>query len=223
MTIKRLISTVLTVATCMTVFSTAAFAQEKTMPDGTQFDAEYYASQNPDVVAALGNSEAALYQHYVQYGKAEGRAPKANAGVADNNKAVLNAVKDKVNALGITYDPGRDSRLNLAGFAQRPLGREFTRGDYTNDALYYAFVKEMVSNSGLVRYEDYVGTTYFGDKDLSYLANVLSNAYIDYVESKLGCNAQAVNGGLSGIVTSNGFFKELGIKWNYAINLKLPN
>ena len=70
MTIKRLISTVLTVATCMTVFSTTAFAQEKTMPDGTQFDAEYYASQNPDVVAALGNSEAALYQHYVQYGKA---------------------------------------------------------------------------------------------------------------------------------------------------------
>ncbi len=39
MTIKRLISTVLTVATCMTVFCTNAFAQEKTMPDGTQFDA----------------------------------------------------------------------------------------------------------------------------------------------------------------------------------------
>lgn len=52
------------------------------------FDASYYAANNSDVVAALGNSADALYNHYVNHGKAEGR--KANADdpaervVADN-------------------------------------------------------------------------------------------------------------------------------------------
>jgi hypothetical protein len=207
----------------MTVFSTTAFAQVKTMSDGTQFDAEYYAAQNPDVVAACGNNETALFQHYVQFGKAEGRAPFANGTAGTPVAASANSIKDQVAALGITYDPSRDSQINLAGFAQRPFGKEFTRGDYTNDPLYYEFAKEFVSNKGLVRYNDYVGKTYFGDKDLTYLTNVLSNLYVDYVESKLCGNAQAVNGGLSGIVVANDFFRELGIKWNYGINVKLPN
>lgn len=55
--------------------STTVLAAPKTMPDGQTFDAEYYASTYPDVKAAFGNDEAALYNHYVQYGKAEGRNP----------------------------------------------------------------------------------------------------------------------------------------------------
>ncbi|MBQ9278370.1 MAG: hypothetical protein IJ224_07020, partial [Lachnospiraceae bacterium] len=39
--------------------------------------ADYYAANNSDVVAALGSSKEALYNHYVNHGKAEGR--KANA------------------------------------------------------------------------------------------------------------------------------------------------
>ena len=54
-------------------------AAPKTMPDGQTFDAEFYAKTYPDVVDALGNSESALYSHYVNYGKAEGRLPYANA------------------------------------------------------------------------------------------------------------------------------------------------
>ena len=54
-------------------------AAPKTMPDGGTFDAEYYAKNNPDVVAALGSNENVLYQHYLQYGKAEGRAPYQQA------------------------------------------------------------------------------------------------------------------------------------------------
>lgn len=38
------------------------------------FDAEYYASENPDVVAVYGTSKKALYQHFVQYGMLEGRS-----------------------------------------------------------------------------------------------------------------------------------------------------
>ena len=44
-------------------------AQIKTFPDGTQFDAEYYATAYPDVVAALGTGEAELYNHLVLFGK----------------------------------------------------------------------------------------------------------------------------------------------------------
>ena len=49
-------------------------AQPKRMPDGTVFDAEYYAEQNPDVVEAFGTAENDLYRHYVMFGKKEGRA-----------------------------------------------------------------------------------------------------------------------------------------------------
>ena len=54
---------------------TVSYAAPVEMSDGTMFDAEYYAQQNPDVVQALGSTSEALYQHYVQYGKEEGRLP----------------------------------------------------------------------------------------------------------------------------------------------------
>lgn len=50
------------------------YAAPETMPDGTMFDAEYYAQTYPDVVAVLGTDKNALYSHYVTYGKAEGRS-----------------------------------------------------------------------------------------------------------------------------------------------------
>lgn len=37
------------------------------------FNAEYYAEQYPDVVAAYGTDESALYEHYINYGLKEGR------------------------------------------------------------------------------------------------------------------------------------------------------
>ena len=48
-------------------------AAPETMADGTVFDAEYYAQMYPDVVAALGTSADAMYQHYVTFGRSEGR------------------------------------------------------------------------------------------------------------------------------------------------------
>lgn len=52
-----------------------AMAAPEQMPDGNVFDAEYYAQQNPDVVAALGTDPTLLYQHYLLCGQAEGRLP----------------------------------------------------------------------------------------------------------------------------------------------------
>lgn len=68
-----------------------AFAAPVQMPDGAIFDAEYYAATNPDVVAAVGTEPEALYQHYIQYGKGEGRlaaAPENGTDVNTVNKVV---------------------------------------------------------------------------------------------------------------------------------------
>ena len=73
------ITTLTLILTIMLGSAMSVNAAPKTMPDGQKFDAEYYANSNPDVVAALGTSETALYNHYVSYGKAEGRKPYANA------------------------------------------------------------------------------------------------------------------------------------------------
>lgn len=50
-----------------------ASAALEVMPGGEAFDGEYYAAQNPDVVAAVGTDTAALYSHYTGSGKSEGR------------------------------------------------------------------------------------------------------------------------------------------------------
>lgn len=47
--------------------------QEAVQPSGTVFDAQYYAQNNPDVVAVFGTDVEMLYQHYLNYGKQEGR------------------------------------------------------------------------------------------------------------------------------------------------------
>lgn len=72
----------LTVITIMTLgCSMTVYAQPKTMSDGTEFDAEFYANRYSDVKAVFGDDEEALYHHYVQHGKSEGRLPHNNCGV----------------------------------------------------------------------------------------------------------------------------------------------
>ena len=95
-----------------------AYAQPKTMSDGTVFDAEYYANTYPDVKAAFGNDEAALYNHYIQYGKSEGRLPKAG-GIAVAQKNVTLVSSDDYGWQGYiinTYSDGskicRTTKLN---------------------------------------------------------------------------------------------------------------
>lgn len=65
--------------------SMTAFAAPEVMPDGTVFDAEYYAQNNPDVVAAMGTDKDAMYLHYVAYGASEGRLPFAPDAQVQSN------------------------------------------------------------------------------------------------------------------------------------------
>lgn len=75
---KRIILSLL-IGTLTLTSAMPVFAAPKQMADGTMFDAEYYAANNPDIVAVLGNEEKALYNHYVNYGKNEGRKPCADS------------------------------------------------------------------------------------------------------------------------------------------------
>lgn len=74
-----------------------AFAAPETMPDGTVFDAEYYAQTNPDVAASLGTDKNVLLQHYITFGINEGRLPYAPgteqaAANVENTAVVTNTV-----------------------------------------------------------------------------------------------------------------------------------
>lgn len=85
-------------------------AAPKTMPDGGTFDAEYYAQNNPDVVAALGSNESVLYQHYLNYGKAEGRAPYQQAA-----KLTDDEIRAKAYAMQAKYPDGMFWGRNRCG------------------------------------------------------------------------------------------------------------
>ena len=79
--------------------------------DGTMFDAQYYATNNPDVVACFGTDPNWMYLHYVLVGKAEGRLPYAPGALGGSgaDSAAFDATyyatryPDVAAALG--YDP----------------------------------------------------------------------------------------------------------------------
>ena len=83
----RIIKTFAVIMTLVLLCGESVLAAPKTMADGGGFDPEYYAQQNPDVVAALGMDENVLYQHYLNNGKKEGRMPCAPENVTQSSAA----------------------------------------------------------------------------------------------------------------------------------------
>ena len=73
----KIAAAALTASTVLTPMN--VWAVPITMPDGQTFDGAYYAAMNPDVVRAIGADVSVLYQHYLKYGKAEGRKPYEGA------------------------------------------------------------------------------------------------------------------------------------------------
>lgn len=106
---KKMLIAILT-ATIVFSNGLTAFAAPKTMPDGTVFDSEYYAENNPDVVAVFGTNADALYLHYITYGKNEGRlscAPNNNVQTlgVDGHGKIISSYKhwNYVNSKAIIY------------------------------------------------------------------------------------------------------------------------
>ena len=125
---KKLLPTLLLIAIMSLCFGMTAFASPKTMSDGTVFDAEYYAKTYPDVAAVFGTDENALYQHYCDFGKAEGRKPAADiqtaaasaavSTTADNASPVLSqilaAVQDRFTTSTIPYHRVKEKTRDMS-------------------------------------------------------------------------------------------------------------
>lgn len=107
-----------------------AWATPVKMPNGEMFDAEYYAENNPDVTAAVGNSVDALYSHYERYGKKEGR--KAYNG--DTGKTALTSpVKSS-----ITFETKTDINSSVArGECLVDIFGVATKSGVTNSGIYW--------------------------------------------------------------------------------------
>lgn len=85
---KKRIILFITILLCAINIPMSVLAVPKQMPDGEIFDAEYYAQTYPDIVNVLGNDENVLYNHYKNYGQAEGRLPYS----VNDSTIVLNAL-----------------------------------------------------------------------------------------------------------------------------------
>ena len=109
-----------------------AYAAPERMADGTVFDAQYYAAENPDVVAVYGTDAEDLYRHYVEYGREEGRM--AHAG---NEK-----MAGGQSASGVSVEPGDENYLR-AGYLS--VGYGYTLGESFDPA--YGFVRQDWSSS----------------------------------------------------------------------------
>lgn len=93
---------VLLAAGLMLTGSLTVNAQPRVMPDGTVFDAYYYAKTYPDVAQAYGTDEERLYEHYTMYGRAEGRMAVAmESEVAEIAKAQEHAALSSAHAAQI--------------------------------------------------------------------------------------------------------------------------
>ena len=187
--------------------SLTAFAAPRTMPDGTVFDAEYYAQTNPDVAAIYGTDENTLYQHFMNLGKAEGR--KASLNNAENA-----APKTEVRIECLTVDlPVFSPEVTAQNSILVPVVLESTDGqylcganvvtrteytkdgrrkDYSNDPIYLAlrdYIVEWLINNGDDESNRSINIPIRfvcrSTEDSLYFANLANNLSIDLNKSDL--------------------------------------
>ena len=198
-------------ATMVLSSSLTVFAAPETMPDGTIFDAEYYAQSNPDVVAILGTDKNALYTHYMTYGKAEGRQATEEIQNAGTSAGSVLIESGDENYLRMGYlMSGFDYRLtpitenvyyaleNGEWVEHRePLktprvsdpAADFIRSDWSEDIRYQAIKNEiiqMISKKGAgaeIRGETLSFTQYpRNEEEVKTLQQMLKNLSVDLMK-----------------------------------------
>lgn len=145
---KRLVL-LLAMIVSILAFSFTATAAPKQMPDGNVFDAEFYAQNNPDVVAVLGTDEKQLYQHYLSCGAVEGRLAYEGQEPASIVVAEAEAIKARLAAFKAQYPQGSEwndaseynGRYACYGFAtlieEQVFGNELNSGTREGKKLSY--------------------------------------------------------------------------------------
>lgn len=119
------------------------------------FDAEYYAQANPDVVAVFGTDANMLYLHYVQFGKAEGRAATnpAAASTAATNPATTQDHVDSLEEFNAEYYMrANDDVLQAVGMDRAALYQHYIQHGRTEGRLYNSRTKEEVTNELIQKY-----------------------------------------------------------------------
>lgn len=125
---KKKYLAVVTAVLTLSLISITAYAAPQTMPDGTVFDAEYYAQTYPDVVAVYGTDANALYSHYVKHGKAEGRK-----AVADGTKVPVTLAVPPANSPHKYYTGLTAEQAAQADAVAQSIAYNVLSGDYQTD------------------------------------------------------------------------------------------
>ncbi len=95
------------IAAAVMVSGTVMTVQAQPVMTGdVMFDAEYYAEQNPDVVAVFGNDAEILFQHYIAFGQAEGRLPYEAVKETEDTVSEEGRIRGAINAMKASYPEG---------------------------------------------------------------------------------------------------------------------
>ena len=106
------------------------------------FDADYYASMNPDVAASIGYDEEALLQHWLRHGIKEGRI----ASRVFYTGYYLEANKDLADIYGTDYEAAYKHFVMYGCNELRPSSSSYSGADYMdlNQDLQYLSGEELI-------------------------------------------------------------------------------
>lgn len=217
-----------------------AYAAPKTMEDGGTFDAEYYGQANPDVAAAVGTEEHALYQHYLQFGKSEGRQACASAQTAATSSGLIEAGDENylrmgylVNGFDYLLTPITERSWYTLENNQWVEHREpletprvtdpaagFVRKDWSGDSKYQAIKKEIekivqTKGTGTTLKGETVNITQFPRSEEEYQESqqMLQNLSVDLVKRGIVDSCYLSWGSVDGYV----YFKNWGYEQNVSM------
>lgn len=188
-----LLTATIVLSSSMTVF--AAPKEIEVNGEKFTFDAEFYANNNPDVVAALGNSADAMLQHYVQYGRSEGRAAYDGAKAATTTattETVAKTVEPQPTYIELQYNDGTVAeKIYLEHDANGRISKRsvwsYAYGEPTSPSFVYNYSynengdlsKTTAYNRGNFLYEDSysyeyddqgrISVCYYGDDKWDYV------------------------------------------------------
>ncbi len=186
---KKIIA--ITIMLCMAFGNhMTVIAAPETMPDGTIFDAVYYAETYPDVAAAIGSDSNALYQHYKNFGQAEGRNPVNPKLVtntdgfdavyyAQNNPDVVEMVGNDADDLYwhyITYGMGEGRRCSASD------------NGLSNPEMFPIYTVEYVKNKNLSSYTAGTDSVYgprLSQRELDEVAEAVTDFMNEMARQKL--------------------------------------
>ncbi|MCM1103858.1 MAG: hypothetical protein NC409_07090 [Clostridium sp.] len=199
MTLKRIARTLLAAAFILSVGAVSCELNASAASMRELFDADYYASTYPDVGAAFGNDEEALWNHFITYGLAEGRS--------------MNALQNEEQPVG-TSDPGVNpgaSDLITENTVSTGIGNQtFCAGTY-----FSAFIKDDNSlwtcgGSGWLDTRMYMGEAWLAGNWLQgsngLPVKIMDDARSVYTNGDMTCYAVKTDGSLWVWGENNGAF-----------------